>query len=188
MKDFDIEKLERKNCFKTPEHFFEDMQRNVFEKVKVERSEITAPPTIKRARIVSLKWFYNAAACVVFAIGLYFASYLFNDAIEKQPVVAMTDTAYVPTPKKDTAPTKEQKEYYAFVEGVQEVNQTEGNHRVEKVHTKSNKKSYATNSVKNVQVSFSEAKVDQFLESLPQEEAYMLTQNSDKDIYLDLYY
>ena len=62
MKNLDIEKLERQNVYRVPDHFFEEMQLNVLSE--------TMPK--KEAKIIKLNWAYSAAAAVALLFGITF--------------------------------------------------------------------------------------------------------------------
>ena len=100
MKNLDIENLERKNIFKTPESFLEEMQGKVLKKVSfgnefdvenLERKNIFKIPegffenmqakvlqgvqpveAKKEGRIVKMNWVYAAAAAITMFFGITF--------------------------------------------------------------------------------------------------------------------
>lgn len=72
MKNFDIEKLERKNVYKTPENFFAAMQENVLKQTV--HKEIAAPVSKPAGRVIPMKtnWVYAAAAAIAMIFGITF--------------------------------------------------------------------------------------------------------------------
>ena len=113
MKNLDIENLERKNIFKTPESFLEKMQSKVLQEIsstqgfdieKLERKEIFKTPNgffeemqanvlqkvqpiqaKKEGRMVKMNWVYAAAAAITMFFGITF--FVNQDKV--------TDPAYV---------------------------------------------------------------------------------------------
>jgi hypothetical protein len=59
MKEFDIEKLERKNIYTVPENLFENIQESVMNDIK----------TSKKAPVFKLNWMYAAAASLALIFG-----------------------------------------------------------------------------------------------------------------------
>ncbi len=107
MKNFDIENWERKNVYKTPEGFLDQLQENVLQNIRsfsqdienLERKNIyTTPvgffeemqqnvmqqvaPTIgrKSGRIVKMNWMYAAAASITIFFGLIYFSDIGNSS------------------------------------------------------------------------------------------------------------
>lgn len=69
MKNFDIEQLERKNIYKTPDNFFASMQENVLKQaVHGPVKEITR----SEAKIIPMRtnWLYAGAAALALLLGL----------------------------------------------------------------------------------------------------------------------
>lgn len=71
MKNFDLEQLERKNVYKTPENFFVAMQDNVLRQTVLKETKIQEKPVTK---IIPMRagWIYAAAAAVALIFGLTF--------------------------------------------------------------------------------------------------------------------
>lgn len=71
MKNFDLEQLERKNVYKTPENFFVAMQDNVLRQTVLKETKIQEKPA---AKIIPMRagWIYAAAAAVALIFGLTF--------------------------------------------------------------------------------------------------------------------
>lgn len=66
MKNIDIENIERKNIYRVPESFFEEMQDNVLQNIEQKIQKEIKP----KAKIFSLDWKYVAAASIVMIFGL----------------------------------------------------------------------------------------------------------------------
>ena len=62
MKNLDIEKLERKNIYKVPDGFFEQMQSQILNKTQPKQN----------AKIIKLNWVYAAAAAITLFFGITF--------------------------------------------------------------------------------------------------------------------
>lgn len=73
MKNIDIENIERKNIYRVPESFFEEMQDNVLQNIEQKIQKEIKP----KAKIFSLDWKYMAAASIVmiFGLSLFFLNY-----------------------------------------------------------------------------------------------------------------
>lgn len=65
MKNFDIENLERKNIYKTPKGFFNDVQERVLQQT-AQKSPVIGQ---RSAKIFRINWSYAAAAAVVLFLG-----------------------------------------------------------------------------------------------------------------------
>ncbi|MDO4224646.1 MAG: hypothetical protein Q4C75_02000 [Bergeyella zoohelcum] len=81
MKNIDIEQIERKNNYKTPENFFQEMQDNVLRQTIAEKPHQT--------KIYQLKsyWAYGVAASLLLVFGLVF----FINQPNEKPQIAITD-------------------------------------------------------------------------------------------------
>lgn len=176
MKDFDIEKLERKNIYRTPDDFFAEMQANVL------RQAAAAPKT----KVISLNWAYAAAAAVAAIFGITF---MVSQSDDEQQIVK-TRNAGQPVEsavfKEETVPeatvayqtlaedlTSVQADYQKDVPAPKMVASTQKSEKIEVP------KNTATNP---------EVQVDQILASIPLAELADLGKNSEQDVYLDLYY
>lgn len=179
MKDFNIENLERKNCYKTPDNFFEQMQNNVLERVGEKPAEV-------KAKTFRLNWWYAAAACIVMIFGMV----LFNNNNTMKGTGGEEVNLADAKPKIDqnnsvTEPTKEQENFFAFANEVEKVIETKKAEVVTPTVAKAEKQ---VSKVPSKNVTFSEVEIENFIESMSQEELSMITQNNIQDIYLDLYY
>ncbi|MEF9480259.1 hypothetical protein OWR28_23485 [Chryseobacterium sp. 1B4] len=82
MKEFDIEKLERKNIYTVPENLFENIQESVMNDIK----------TSKKAPVFKLNWMYAAAASLALIFG---ATYVFNSDNDSTEQILNSKTTYV---------------------------------------------------------------------------------------------
>lgn len=71
MKNFDIEQLQRKNIYKTPDDFFSKMQENVLQKTVQKKTIIPEKPETKVIRLNTRVW-YSIAASIALILGLGF--------------------------------------------------------------------------------------------------------------------
>ena len=69
MKNFDIENLERKNIFTTPDNFFDKVQENVLRETVHQQKDIKITEA-KPAKVFKLNWVYAAAAALAMIFGL----------------------------------------------------------------------------------------------------------------------
>ena len=185
MKDFNIENLERKNSFKTPDNFFEDMQRNVLERVGQEQKEQSE--TVG-GKIISLNWWYAAAASVAIVFGVVAFNNINNNS------ATAVDTFAEISPKKDVVDTEkyaeekvlteEKKDFFTFVDDAEKVLKEEK----QSLQTSTKKAKKELSKVPSSTLAYSEVEVEQFIESMSQEDISRITQNNSQDIYLDLYY
>ncbi|WBV59267.1 hypothetical protein PFY12_09370 [Chryseobacterium camelliae] len=205
MKDFDLEKLERKNIYKVPENLFENIQGKVlyglndFDLEKLERKNIyTVPENLfeniqenvlnnvlpaKKAPIFRLNWAYAAAASLALIFGVTFVLNKDNSKVKEnsQATFAMNN---------QKAKTESELAYETLKSDltfVEDHNQ--------KVENQNNKDYYVENTgeektkvppVKPVS-KHNEAQMNEYLESFTNSEIAELASNSTQDVYLDLY-
>lgn len=172
MKDFDIDKLERKNIYTAPENFFSEMQANVLQQ--------TIPQ--KKGRIISLNWAYAAAA----AVALIFSStFLVGEDEPQTEFVAQKAT------NTEALPVAEPKEatiaYKTLAEDLTSV--TADNQKVNAAPPKIVAKA-KTEKIETPRVTAPapEVQVDQILANITSAELAVLARNVEQDVYLDLYY
>ncbi len=209
MKDFDLEKLERKNIYKVPENLFESIQGKVmselndFDLEKLERKNIyTVPENLfeniqervlneikveKKAPIFKLNWAYAAAASLALIFGATFV--LNNDDSNN----ADTPTHFA---TNDQGHKKESEVAYETLQSdltsVENNNQTVGNQE--------NKKSFYTNDNANIETTSetktqtvkpvkkqTETQMNEYLDAFSNSEISELASNSTQDVYLDIY-
>lgn len=197
MKNFDIEQLERKNIYKTPENFFAGMQENVL-KQTVRQTQIaeTAKP---EAKIIPMKtnWIYAAAAALALLLGVGFFIKNMNAAPENaQPTAA--NTLKTATPITQTEEAEQPQIIASEVEKPEETvtqdltfEKTEYQ-TVRREPQVTEVKSFASVSEKpKAAPSKSERvkreDVDQILTSFTSSELAEMSKDAEMDVYLDLY-
>lgn len=179
MKEFDIEKLKRENIFKTPDGFFEDMQKKVLQE--------TIP--VKQGKIIKLNWAYSAAAAVALLVGV---SVVMNSdpAIEGQSmtqIVPPDDNPATHTLSEIKPETEEVVALKILEEDLTSVAQTHPKRSTEP-STVSPKKTASFANQKAQKISQNpEVQVDQILANFTSAELATVGRNTEQDIYLDLY-
>ncbi len=179
MKDFDIEKLERKNIYKVPDYLFENIQENVMKDVRAN----------KKAPVFRLNWGYAAAASLALIFG---ATFVFNSNNETSKDSGSTQTAYVAnSPEKKTESQIAYETLKSDLTSVESNNQTiesEGNQRSLAKENKTEKISTGTKIQTMKPVSKeNENQMNAYLDSFTNSEISELASNSTQDVYLDLY-
>ncbi len=187
MKDFNLDQLERKNIYKTPEFLFERVQENVLKNVS---SDIkTEEP--KPARLFKMNWTVGIAAAFIAIFGMLWFMNTNNDntSIKIDSIVK----AEVP----HTA--EESKQAYSVLKSDMLSTETEENTQGASIKTQpvadnSVKKNYPTeintapkkeNTVSNTKLS--EEQMNAYIDAFPKGEVAELASNSVSDVYLDLY-
>ncbi|MFN4363009.1 hypothetical protein [Chryseobacterium hispalense] len=209
MKEFDIEKLERKNIYTVPENLFENVQGSVlsglneFDLETLERKNIYAVSENmyedvqthvinkvilrKQAPIFRLNWMYAAAASLALIFGATFVFNSNNDSIKEN---GSPDTPYV---AENNTPKTESEIAYETLQS--DLTSVENNNQ--KVVSQSNNKSFAqqasgkeqkkaVQAVKPVSKQ-QESQMNEYLDSFTNSEISELASNSTQDVYLDLY-
>lgn len=176
MKEFDIEKLERKNIYKVPDHLFENIQNHVMNEVK----------TNKKAPIFKLNWMYAAAASLALIFG---ATYVFNSDNDPAKNMTNSETYAVNNQKSKTESERAYETLEADLTSVENNNQTVVNQENKTIA--SNPENRADNKtipqpVKAV-TKQEEIKMNEYLDSFSNSEISELASNSTQDVYLDLY-
>ncbi len=207
MKDFDLEKLERKNIYKVPENLFETVQGRVlsglndFDLEKLERKNIyTVPENLfetvqgnvlnhvltpkKKAPIFKLNWAYAAAASLALIFGATFVFNNENSEDVKQNYVI----------KNNGSKTESQIAYETLesdLTSVENNNQTVENQEGKKSVAQNDTAEKTTAETKDQTVKSvskqNEAQVNDYLDSFSNSEITELASNSTQDVYLDLY-
>ncbi|MDO5615141.1 MAG: hypothetical protein Q4G16_03050 [Cruoricaptor ignavus] len=181
MKNFDIEQLERKNIYKTPDNFFEGMQQRVLQQ--------TTQKKMPETKIFSLKknWAYSLAAAVVvlFGIGIFINS--IND--EKQPQIANVQS------EQNSFSTENEVEIKNETSGIETLQNTETrlvvsepNNNLQKQPTEVlvQPKNKINTTIPNAKLVQPET-VEQALASFTSAEISEMSRDADLDVYLDLY-
>lgn len=179
MKEFDIERLERKNIYTVPDNMFENIQENVMNDIK----------TSKKAPVFKLNWMYAAAASLALIFG---ATYVFNSDNEsvEQTLSAKTEyTANNGEPKTDSEQAYETLK--SDLTSVENNNQTVENHTDKDVYAfksgdEAEKISKIPKPVKTV-TKKEDIQMNDYLDSFSNSEIAELASNSTQDVYLDIY-
>ncbi|MCW3160716.1 hypothetical protein [Chryseobacterium oryctis] len=178
MKEFDLEKLERKNIYKVPDNLFENIQERVMNDVKAK----------KKAPIFKLSWAYAVAASLALIFGVVF---VYNSdgssantgnmqgtyALNSQEPKTESEIAYE-TLKSDLNSIENNQ--IADNQKSKETFDTKSNIE-EKIKTKTNNQTVKTVSKQN------EIQMNEYLDSFSNSEIAELASNSTQDVYLDLY-
>jgi hypothetical protein len=206
MKDFDLEKLERKNIYAVPDDLFENIQGKVlsglndFDLEKLERKNIyTVSDNLfkniqenvlnnvlpaNKAPIFKLNWAYAAAASLALIFG---ATFVFNNDNTKG---ADSQTAGASNNQNKKAESE-----IAYETLKSDLTSVENNNQT--VVNQDNDKSFAKDSQNRVQKAATqtvkpvskkeETQVNEYLDSFSTSEISELASNSTQDVYLDLY-
>ena len=180
MKNLDIEKLERKNIYTAPDHFFDDVQARVLQE--------TVPQ--KQAKIIKMNWAYAAAAAVAMIFGI---TIFINQDGAENPGLTETQVSNSDNSSSAGAFTAEQPQNEATI-----AYQTLANDLTSAapVNQKGNaqplaaaKTNAASAEVQNKTTAQNpEVQVDQILANFTSAELADLGKNAEQDVYLDLYY
>lgn len=207
MKEFDLDKLERKNIYKVRESMFENMQNQVLGKVNnfdlellerkniykisddvfenTQRRVLNDINAYKKAPIFKLNWGYAAAASLALIFGSAFLYNSYSDSsTESIPTKNYTEN---PVPKKESEMAYETLQ--SDLTSVENNNQTFENQQVKTVAyvpERSKKNDEPAKKPKTVSKQ-TEAHVAEYLDSFSNSEIAELANNSTQDVYLDLY-
>lgn len=207
MKDFDLEKLERKNIYKVPENLFENIQGKVFSGIndfdleKLERKNIYAVPeklfeniqenvlnnvlpAKKKTPIFKLNWAYAAAASLALIFG---ATFVFNNGNSEDAQQQFAVNNKEPKTESQIAYETLQSDLTSVENNNQKVESQAGNNSI----AKDNEAEKTTTETKNQTVKSvskqNEAQMNEYLDSFSNSEITELASNSTQDVYLDLY-
>lgn len=185
MEDFNLDNLERKNIYKTPENLFEKVQENVLKNVSLEIKEEAKP-----AKIFKMNWAMGIAASFVAVFGML---WLVNSGDNNSTKIDSVVKAEIPHN------ADESKQAYATLKqdiiSSEEVNtaQTE-THQPQLLADNSTKKTNLPdiNNTQSAKISVAkpqqtEEHINAYLDALPKGEVAELASNSVSDVYLDLY-
>ncbi|MDR2204650.1 MAG: hypothetical protein LBE36_00580 [Flavobacteriaceae bacterium] len=177
MKNFDIELLERRNIFKTPENFFNKIQENVLQKIDTKHQTKT--------KIFKLNYVYAAAASLALIFGIYaiFSSNFGNGTSQN---LVQIDTLSSETNLSDENTNDATLAYQTLKQDINSVEKTVAYNSKTK-NTKSGK-TEVSQKAENTAVSNSEIQYEQVLLQLSNTEISDLSNGAEEDVYLDLYY
>lgn len=173
MKNIDIESIERKNIYITPEFFFEEMQSNVLNKT-VEVKE-------KKPKIFKLNYSFvsSIAAAIVIIFGITFF-WKTNQTDFTKPKTENPSNKINNTVAKNTA--------------TENIITNESEKNISELNTNNVKETSAVaqnDNLKKREISknteSSDEHYDQILSSLSDEELTAITSGQENDIYLELY-
>lgn len=179
MKEFDIENLKRENIFKTPDGFFEDMQKKVLQE--------TIP--VKQGKVIKLNWVYSAAAAIALLVGV-------SVVINSDPgVEGQSMTQIVPPDDRpatyilsEAKPETEQVVALKILEeDLTSVAQIHQKRSTEPSNISTNKTASFANKNEQKTTQNPEVQVDQILADFTSAELATVGRNTEQDIYLDLY-
>ena len=174
MKEFDLDKLERKTPYKVPENFFEEMQANVLKQ--------TTNKEKKETKVFRLH--FSAVTSIAAALALIFG-FTFLWKTNQAYITTPTNTdsmVIVKTPAKESNVFKNQD-----LTTVSEVHQVAK--EIQKQADIISNTTTNTGNASNIKTPAKTADLnyDQLLNSLTDEELKELSKNSDQDIYLELF-
>lgn len=179
MKDFDIEQLERKNIYKTPDDFFGQMQANVLLQA--------SPP--KPIRNLKVNWMYAAAAAVAMIFGLTF--FVNQDQTETEIIADTSQPSSVEifeTPQPALSPKNEATVAYQILSADLTSASANNQKADEAIRVSEPKAKTVSAELPGKPILNPEVQVDQILANITSAELADLGKNAEQDVYLDLYY
>ena len=169
MKNLDIEKLERKNIYKVPDGFFEQMQSQILNETQPKQ----------KAKIIKLNWGYVAAAAITLFFGITF---VINQNNQEEVMTQVSNGENKGATNSLSTNKMENKETVALriLEEDLPANQKEN----EKPITIAEKQPKRENKIipQNTEI-----QVEQILANFTSAELADVGKNTEQDIYLDLY-
>ena len=177
MKHLDIEQLERKNIYKTPDHFFEKIQENVMKDFSENQNQ--QKPQIGRK--TNGNWWYAAASLVLLAGAAWVFSSIPSE--EANNIVRNNDIRETISPPTQiqNMPKPETENYITLANDLT---------IAAEVHQKEKQPATKIKEIadQRAEITFTGAQqIEQILDVLTAEEIASLAQNTEQDIYLDLY-
>lgn len=184
MENFDIEKLDREMPYNLPEKTFENMQINVLAKTLNK----------KQAPIFNLKWLYAAAAVILMVIGVNFIikgsfkrDISGNAALTAKnttlPQVNSSAQTFVNQANDEAQSTQDLAD--TDISDPSVLTSTAVSHLTAKKQTVVN--ADLTSSVNKKTNPPTEAQIDNVLDGFSSSEIASLSNNTEQDVYLDLY-
>ncbi|MCJ8152879.1 hypothetical protein MKJ01_03755 [Chryseobacterium sp. SSA4.19] len=179
MKDFDIEKLERKNIYRMPDDLFNTIQEKVIHDVKAN----------KKAPVFKLNWVYAAAASLALIFGATFVFNSYNETAKDSGSSQFKNM--VNNSEKKTESQIAYETLKSDLTSVESDNQTMESGESKRSLAKENKAKKTltgkTNQTAKPVSKENEAQMNAFLDSFTNSEISELASNSTQDVYLDLY-
>lgn len=209
MKDFDLDKLERKNIYKFPDNMFENIQDRVLSEMKgfdleklerkniyrisdhlfenVQENVINEVSEKEKAQIFKLNWAYAAVASLALIFG---STFLYNSYTDSE----IDDASQANFASNNPEPKKESEIAYETLKSdltsVEKSNQTiENQHINQQIKAVAYVPEKAEAKPQNVKPlsKKTEMQMNEYIESLTSSEIAELANNSSQDVYLDLY-
>ncbi|CAA7195171.1 hypothetical protein [Chryseobacterium potabilaquae] len=179
MKDFDIEKLERRNIYKTPDNLFENIQLHVMNDVRNEKENKTP--------IFKLYWAYAAAAVVALIFGSIFIFNSQNDfTIKNQDNAKGT---YVSNTQESK--TEGQIAYETLKSDLTSIENNSPKYNTQEdrevLYTQNKEEKIKEKQTVIPASKQDESRMNEYLDSFTNSEIVELASNSTQDVYLDLY-
>lgn len=207
MKEFDIEKLERKNIYTVPENLFENIQGKVlsglneFDLEKLERKNIyTVSENMyddvqnhvinkvisrRQAPVFRLNWAYAVAASLALIFGATFVFTSDNEATKANGDENVVYAVNEPKTESEIAYETLQSDLTSVENNDQKVEAQNDNKSIAKKETGKQQKIEAQ-PVKSASKK-QETQMNEYLDSFTSSEISELASNSTQDVYLDLY-
>lgn len=174
MKNFDLDKLERKTPYKIPDNFFEDMQTNVLKK--------TVNQDKKSAKVFKLH--FSAVTSIAATIVLLFGfAFLWKTNQTDMVTTSHMDSIESVDLKPNMIPNTEKNNAVSASEPTQK---SDAASQSQNITEKNIAISNDDNSIKTESKS-TDLNYDQLLNSLSDEELKELSKNTDQDLYLELF-
>lgn len=209
MKDFDLEKLERKNIYKLPENMFDSIQERVLSEIndfdleKIERKNIykvsdhlfenvqanvmKEVSINRKAPVFKLNWGYAAAASLALIFGSAFVYNSFSDSNDDNTSVKNYASNNSEQKKESEIAYETLKSDLTSVENNnQTTDNQQKNQQIKAVAYVPEKTEVKPQTVKPVSKK-TEAQMTEYLDSFSNSEIAELANNSTQDVYLDLY-
>jgi len=179
MKEFDIEKLERKNIYTVPDNMFENIQEKVLNDIKAS----------KKAPVFKMNWMYAAAASLALIFG---ATYVFNSDNDSAEQTLNAKTEYAANTGE---PKTESEQAYETLKSdltsVENNNQTVENQKGKEVYASKGEevteKVSETAKPAKAATKKDETQMNEYPDSFSNSEIAELASNSTQDVYLDIY-
>lgn len=171
VKDFDLDKLERKNIYKVQDDLFSTVQNNVLKEISGN----------KKTPIFNLNWGYAAAASLALIFG---STFIFSN---NEANVVETENSIT---KSDTKINESQIAYQTLKDdltSVENSNQKAISQKDVKVSVVKSEVTQNTNKANLPKKISAETRMNEYLDSFTSSEIAELANNSNQDVYLDLY-
>ncbi|BAP29599.1 uncharacterized protein CHSO_0562 [Chryseobacterium sp. StRB126] len=181
MKEFDIEKLERKNIYTVPENLFENIQERVMNDIKPEQK---AP-----APVFKLNWMYAVAASLALIFGITFILNFNNDSADKNLNSKDTYANHKgePTTEGELAYETLKRDLTSVENNNQTVESQKNNASFAVKSEGGNDKETVSQKIVKPVTKKEETRMNEYLDSFSNSEIAELASNSTQDVYLDLY-